>query len=68
MPTLPTLTVSDVQANAMLQAWGTPEAYLDWLTRQIKGYVLANETRKIDAEVEAERQQRMAELIARLGI
>lgn len=56
MPTLPTFTVTDAQAQRMLAAWGSAEEYKKWLREQIALYVSmqeANSTRqqnKVDLE------------------
>jgi hypothetical protein len=43
MPALPTLTVTDEQANRMLAAWGSTNAYTEWLKNQIIDFVLNKE-------------------------
>ena len=40
MPTLPTLTVTQAQADRMLAAWGDTESYKVWLKEQIIKYVI----------------------------
>ena len=43
MPTLPTLTVTDAQANRMIAAWGSTAAYKEWLKEQVIQYVIRRE-------------------------
>jgi hypothetical protein len=43
MPALPTLTVTDEQANRMLAAWGSAENYSAWLKSEIIEFVLNKE-------------------------
>jgi len=51
MPTLPTLTVTQAQADRMLAAYGVPgetqaqtiDRYKAWLTKQITDFVIAYE-------------------------
>jgi hypothetical protein len=45
MPTLPTLTVTQVQADKIMAAFGTPAAYKAWLQEQVVQYVIQNEYR-----------------------
>lgn len=63
MPELPTLTVTNIQANRMLAAFGaidttkTPsENYRNWLKEQIIEYVLNYETMQRDGQYLAERE------------
>lgn len=46
MPTLPTITVTQAQADRIILAFGTDQttaiaAYKDWLTREVRAKVLA---------------------------
>lgn len=43
MPTLPTLTVTQEQADRMLAAYGSTTAYTDWLKNEIIDFVLNKE-------------------------
>lgn len=43
MPTLPTLTVTQEQADRMLAAWGSAAKYTDWLKQEIIEFVLNKE-------------------------
>lgn len=43
MPDLPTLTVTQAQADRMLAVFGTVEAYREWLRESIINHVLAEE-------------------------
>ena len=43
MPTLPTITVSDANAQRMLAAYGNEAAYVKWLTDSIVEFVLNKE-------------------------
>ena len=49
MPQLPTLTVTDVQAARIIAAFGTVEAYKEWLKERLINHVL-------DVEDQAENQ------------
>ena len=58
MPTLPTVTVTQAQADRILVAFGgtievAVPAYKDWLTSQVRSYVLAN-TAQVLAEARAD--------------
>lgn len=51
MPTLPTVTVTQAQADRMLAAYGDVAGYKRWLVESIKTYVVEQEAKKIqDAE------------------
>lgn len=43
MPTLPTITVSDANAQRMLAAYGSEAAYITWLQNSIIDFVLNKE-------------------------
>ena len=43
MPQLPTLTVTDAQAQRMLAAYGSVDNYLEWLRSQIIEFVVSQE-------------------------
>lgn len=66
MPTLPTLTVTDAQANRMLAAWGSTGEYTNWLQDQIIEYVLRYEKRQRLANFDA--QEKVAEQEARTSL
>lgn len=59
MPTLPTFTVTDAQAQRMLAAWGSVSEYRRWLREQIAMYVSTHEANQT-------RQQNKADLEAQL--
>lgn len=44
MPDLPTLTVTQAQADRCLAAYGTVENYRAWLRAQVRRYVLTSES------------------------
>lgn len=44
MPTLPTLTVTQAQADRLLAAFGTTKAYKDWLKENLIQYVIDHES------------------------
>jgi hypothetical protein len=50
MPSLPTFTVTDAQAQRLLAAFGSVENYEEWLLRAIVGYVLSFEAEEINAQ------------------
>lgn len=50
MPNLPTLTVTDAQADRMLAAWGTIDHYKAWLQQQIIEFVIEAERRVANQE------------------
>lgn len=54
MPDLPTFTVSDTQAQRILNAFGSVQNYKDWLSENIKSYVFHHERRQIMNQVDAE--------------
>lgn len=43
MPTIPTLTVTQEQADRVLAAFGTVNAYKQWLAGEIRDYVRTQE-------------------------
>jgi len=43
MPTLPTLTVTQAQADRMLAAYGSQSEYTSWLKNAIIDFVIAKE-------------------------
>lgn len=45
MPTLPTLTVTQAQADRLLAAFGSTAAYKEWLKDALIGYVIHQETK-----------------------
>lgn len=48
MPDLPTLTVTQAQADRILATFGTAAAYRDWLRARVIDAVMAFESRKLD--------------------
>lgn len=50
MPDLPTLTVTQAQADRLIAVFGDVAAYKAWLREALKGYVLAAEGDKSDLE------------------
>lgn len=58
MPTLPTLTVTQSQADRLLATFGSVDAYLSWLITKLKAAVM-------EAEIEAIRQQAQAAIEAK---
>ena len=66
MPTLPTLTVTQAQADRMLASFGSQQAYLDWLKNNIIEFVLNKEAverqKAWQVQEEAARVQARAEL------
>jgi hypothetical protein len=44
MPTLPTLTVTQAQADRLLAAFGTVDQYKAWLKEQLINYVVSHES------------------------
>lgn len=59
MPTLPTLTATQKQIDTMLAVYGSAEVYLQWLGKQIAGYV-AEQGRQFYV---AEAETKTAELV-----
>lgn len=53
MPDLPTLTITQSQADRCLAAWGSVAAYKAWLKGQVAGYVVAKEAADRTAEIQA---------------
>jgi len=77
MPDLPTLTVSQDQADTLLNAFsgqtaddGTPltpaAAYRRWLKRQLRGYVITRQAQTLDQQADAAKQAAIAALDASL--
>lgn len=73
MPLLPTHNVTDAQAQRMLGAYGSQEAYLAWLKEQIIEFVIAKESQRIFEieraryeQIEIEKQAALAALRASL--
>lgn len=66
MPMLPSIEVTQTQADRMLAAYGSIANYKQWLTQSIIDYVLADEERKrrevFDADQTAKRKQGATEL------
>lgn len=66
MPTLPTVTVTQTQADRMLAAYGSVTAYKQWLVKMIKEYVVYQEALKIDQADLVRAQQHEADKKAQL--
>lgn len=70
MPTLPTLTVTQAQADRMIAAYGDPgdttaqavEKYKAWLTESIVDYVLRAEARDLHEQHNAALRDALATL------
>lgn len=62
MPTLPTLTVTQAQADRMLAAYGSVDAYKEWLRDRIVAHVLQVEARALDEQANATKRQQLATL------
>lgn len=58
MPALPTLNVSDAQAQRITKAFGSVSAYKEWLKGQIIDFVINNEEQALMAQYVADRQAR----------
>lgn len=56
MPQLPTFNVTDAQAQRILKAFGTPEAYKEWLKEAIAIYVGDVEGRVLEEDVQTRRR------------
>lgn len=54
MPTLPTFTITDDQANRILAAFGDVATYKQWLKRQIIQEVLRHEAKGMRDQVEGQ--------------
>lgn len=67
MPTLPTLTVTQAQADYLLGVFGTQQAYRDWLLRQLKGEIMRTEMESARADAQAMVEQRRVDLEAKLN-
>lgn len=64
--TLPTLTVTDDQAQRILAAFGSEADYLRWLTEQVNGVVLTAEARMLDEASNEAKRVALADLEATL--
>jgi hypothetical protein len=68
MPDLPTLTVTQAQADRMLAAWGSASNYKEWLKNQVIAYVVAKEDQELALQQqyirEAQQLQTRSELTA----
>ena len=67
MPVLPTLTVTQAQADYLLGVFGTQEAYKAWLLAQIKGRVMDLELQKARDDANQYVEQRRVALEASLA-
>ena len=66
MPQLPTFDVTQAQANRLLKAFGSVEAYQVWLREQLVQYVIQSESRAIDEEASVKKQKMRQDLIIEL--
>lgn len=62
MPDLPTLTVTAEQEQRILAAFGTADAYRDWLRAQITTAVTRIEVNAIAAKMETQMDAKAAEV------
>lgn len=67
MPQLPTFNVTDAQANRILEAFGTTQAYKDWLRNSIKNFVTEYETRTILQNTDMQVGNKIQEIESDLG-
>jgi hypothetical protein len=67
MPTLPTLTVTQEQADRMIAAWGSAASYSEWLKQQIIDFVLNKEAVDRQRAWMVQEEQRRAADRAALG-
>lgn len=66
MPDLPTLSVTQAQANYLLDHFGSVEAYKAWLLEQIKKDVMAAELLVARQDAQEYVEQKRLDLQARL--
>jgi hypothetical protein len=64
MPTLPTFTVTQAQADRLLAAFGSVENYQNWLKNQLVTFVLNKEMESANEAMEAQVAAKRAELNA----
>lgn len=64
--TLPTLTVTDDQAQRILAAFGSEADYTRWLIEQVNGVVLTVEARMLDEASNEAKRVALADLEATL--
>ena len=62
MPQLPTLTVSQPQADRLMAVFGSVEAYKLWLLNALKGKVMESEAAKAKVDAQAYVEGRRAQL------
>lgn len=67
MPDLPTITVTQVQADRMIAAYGSVDNYKAWLKDQIIQYVTMVEDRKLFETYVAQRDAKAAEVQTNLS-
>lgn len=68
MPTLPTITVTQAQADRMLAAYGDVATYKRWLADQIRQYVTQIETSRIRQEADVVAEQTRVALYNELDV
>ena len=66
MPTLPTLTVTQAQADRMLATYGDVATYKEWLRVQIIDYVLRSEAQALDEQHNTTKGAALASLAAEM--
>lgn len=67
MPTLPTLEVTQPQADRLLAVFGDVATYKAWLIRQLKAKVMEAEMTKARADAQAYVEQKRIALEAELS-
>lgn len=67
MPDLPTLTVTDAQANRMLAAYGSVANYKLWLREKIIEHVLNEEEKQLAQQFSEDIQNKRDEVNNALG-
>lgn len=63
MPDLPTINVTQAQADRMLAAFGSVPKYKEWLRQQIVNHVLSVEVQGVQQEVEVAQRAKRQEVI-----
>jgi len=66
MPNLPTLTVTQAQADRMLATYGDVDTYKEWLRVQIIDFVLRAEARTLDEQHNTAKGTALANLAAEM--
>jgi hypothetical protein len=63
MPDLPTIQVTQTQADRILAAFGTVTNYKTWLKNTVRDAVINHELEEIRTQAEADLQTRQAEIL-----